>query len=276
MALHAFDTMSSVEMPPSWLVEDHDLLCNAVREAGAMASKRFHAGEQGWDKSPGHPVSAADLAVDAYLKETLLGARPSYGWLSEESPASEKRLEAGRIFIVDPIDGTRAFLKGRPEYTISVALVSQGRPISAAVFNPETKEFFEAFEHGGARRNGGRLAVLKETQLKGAKLLVSRRELAGFGADVGVSECEIEALGSIAYKIARVAAGDAAAVLALRPKSDWDLAAAHLLVLEAGGRITDATGAALVYNRADTSHPSVLAANPILHELFRKRVADAR
>jgi myo-inositol-1(or 4)-monophosphatase len=275
--MRAREPLPAQPVPPArWLVEDHELLCRATREAGALASKRFHAGEKGWEKRPGEPVSEADLAVDAHLKAALMGARPAYGWLSEESGGSDNRLAAERVFIVDPIDGTRAFLKRRPEYAISVALTQAGRPVAAAVYNPETDEFFEALAGGGARRNGMPLRVLERTNMKGAKLLVSRRELAGIAAEVGLGECEIEALSSIAYKIARVAAGEAAAVVALRPKSDWDLAAAHLLVVEAGGRITDAQGAELVYNRAETRHSGVLAANPVLHDLLRRRVAASR
>ncbi|MGB8274428.1 MAG: 3'(2'),5'-bisphosphate nucleotidase CysQ [Alphaproteobacteria bacterium] len=271
--MHAAPSMPKEIPTLGSLAEDHALLCRAVREAGLLASKRFHAGEKGWDKRPGQPVSQADIAVDAYLEQELIGARPSYGWLSEESGESDNRLSTARIFIVDPIDGTRAFLKKRPEYAVSVALVASGRPVAAAVYNPETDEFFEAFEGGGARCNGAPMRVQDRTQLRGTKLLVSRHEFKELGVDPGLEECEIEAISSIAYKIALVAAGRAGAVIALRPKSEWDLAAADLLVTEAGGRITDAGGAELIYNQPAPDIASVLAAGPVLHALLLERVA---
>lgn len=251
------------------LAADHDVVCRAVRAAGTMASDFFHKRPAGWDKRPGEPVSEADLAVDSYLRRALLDERPDYGWVSEESEAAGNG--AKRVFIVDPIDGTRSFLKGRPEYAVSVAVVAGGRPLVAAVYNPETKEFFEAVTGAGARLNGRAIKVAPTPPESGARLLVSWREFQRLGEAGGFVGCEISPIGSIAYKIARVAAGLADAVVALSPKADWDLAGAHLVLAEAGGRITDGRGAALLYR--GEAHASVVAASPALHGRLITQIA---
>ncbi len=258
--------------PESWLSRDHALLTQAVREAGRLASGLFRKRIASWEKRPGDPVSDADLAVDELLKKTLLNERPGYGWLSEESAESANRLTAERLWVVDPIDGTRAYLKGRPEYVVAAALVVRGSPVAAAVFNPETKEFFEAVEGGGMRLNGTPLRVTDRAKVPGMRLLVSRREFERLSQAHRIQDCAVEAISSIAYKTALVAAGRADALISLSPKSDWDLAAGHLLVAEAGGRITSCTGEELVYNRPHPRHPSVLAANPTLHALVVERL----
>jgi myo-inositol-1(or 4)-monophosphatase len=248
---------------------DHALLCRYVREAGAIALDFFNRAIKGWDKSPGNPVSDADLTVDAFLRKELTEARPDYGWLSEESGGSGT--DAARVFIVDPIDGTRSFLRGRPEFAVAGAVMAAGVPVAAAVFNPATDEFFEALAGGGARCNGAPISVTRKPDVAGAKLLVSWREfqrLCEGGSFVG---CEMAPIGSIAYKIALVAAGKADAVVALAPKSDWDLAGAHLILEEAGGRITDAAGNALRYE--NKGHKSVVAADPALHGQLVARLA---
>jgi myo-inositol-1(or 4)-monophosphatase len=254
--------------PAAWVGEDHALLCQAVREAGRIASRFFHSGTTGWDKRPGHPVSKADLAADAYLKETLLSARPDYGWLSEESGESENRLAAERVWVVDPIDGTRGFLMNRPEYAVSVALVAGDSPVTGALFNPETDEFFEATAGAGARCNGAVLKVAETDALAAMKVVVSRREMRRLRKIPELCEGEVRGVSSIAYKIALVAAGRADAAVSFKPKSDWDLAAAYLLVTEAGGRITCTDGSALRFNRPQPHHDDVLAANPVLHPLL--------
>ena len=252
--------------------EDHILLCRAVRAAGAIALGHFKRGVESWDKSPNNPVSHADLEVDHFLREALSKARPDYGWLSEESASKNGGTKAHRAFVVDPIDGTRSFLRGRPEFAVSAALITDGTPHSAVVFNPATDEFFEAIAGGGARLNGEPIHVKKHDTIAGTKMLVSWREfqkLCERGAFVG---CEMTPIGSIAYKIALVAAGKAAAVVALAPKNDWDLAAAQLLLTEAGGRITDSKGQSLHYSGA--GHSCVVAADPALHALLLGRISE--
>ncbi len=250
---------------PDWLARDHELLVAAVREAGALAMRYFRGPVRQWEKSPGDPVSEADHAVDDLLRARLCDPRPGYGWLSEESEDDPARLEVERVWIVDPIDGTRAFLKGKPEFTVAAALIAGARPLAAAVFNPATGEFFEAVRDRGARRDGRALRVSERADFSGLRLLASRRTFVDHRWLEELPGADFAAINSIAYRLALVACGRYDAAVSLGAKSDWDVAAADLLVAEAGGRVTTASGAALVYNRASVRHPSVIAAPPALH-----------
>ena len=145
--------------PSPELARDHALVIDAVREAGAMAMTYFGGDVESWEKAPGNPVSDADIAVDNLLADRLCRERPAYGWLSEETEDDPARLSTPLVWIVDPIDGTRAFLKGRPEFTVCAALVADGAPILGVVFNPATGDFFEALKGGGARHNGHQISV---------------------------------------------------------------------------------------------------------------------
>ena len=140
--------------PAAGLRDDFGILCAAVREAAGVALGYFGTGAESWEKSPGHPVSTADLAVEAILRERMLGERPGYGWLCEETPDDGRRLAHERVWIVDPIDGTRAFIRDVPEFAVCAALVERGRPLAGAVANPAAGVTVEAVAGGGARRNG--------------------------------------------------------------------------------------------------------------------------
>ena len=146
--------MTAADAASHDLATDHALLLDAVREAGALALKYFRTDVESWDKSPDNPVSEADLAVDKLLRDKLMTARPGYGWLSEETADTPDRRTKSHVWIVDPIDGTRAFLRGTPQFAVSAALVVDEHPVSGAVFNPAQGEMFEAKKGGGARLNG--------------------------------------------------------------------------------------------------------------------------
>ena len=150
---------------------DFALLTAAVREAGALALRHFGGDVRVWRKKHGEPVSEADIAVNDLLRERLSGSRPGYGWLSEESDDDPARLEAQCVWMADPIDGTRAFLNGTPEFTVSVALVVAGEPAAAIVFNPASDEFFAALRGRGASLNGEAIGVSRRTSLAGARVL---------------------------------------------------------------------------------------------------------
>jgi myo-inositol-1(or 4)-monophosphatase len=243
---------------------DHELLCEAVREAGQLAQNYFEQGVEHWDKAPGDPVSEADHAVDALLQERLLGARPDYGWLSEETEDDESRLSKERVWVVDPIDGTRAFIKGRPEFTVCVGLVQAGRPIAAAVFNPASKQMFEATAGGGARLNGRAIAPGRKSDLVDARLLTGdwMFSRAGVKRPKGLT---VTAINSIAYRICLVACGQYDGVVSLNGKSDWDLAAADLIANEAGARMTGSRGEGFTYDRENVRHHSLIVAGPAMH-----------
>lgn len=239
------------------------LLEEAVRAAGPIAMRYFGGEVAHWEKNPGDPVSEADHAVDEYLRLRLTGARPGYGWLSEETEDDPARLQRARVFVVDPIDGTRSFLRRLPEFTICAGMVEHGRTLAAAIFNPATDEMFTALSGGGARLNGVPIRVSDRAGLADARLLSGRRLFEREGwTGPGTS---FHSINSIAYRMALVAAGRYDACISLGWKSDWDVAAADLLVAEAGGRVSTARGERLRYNGAEPLHTSVIAAGPDLH-----------
>lgn len=235
-----------------------------VHEAGDIARKFFNEGAKSWDKNPGDPVTEADLAINDHLQQRLCSSRPNYGWLSEETADDLSRLDRHRVWIIDPIDGTRAFIAGRAEFTICAGLVEDGRPLLGAVFNPITQEFFDAIKNGGARCNGKTLKTRDGVSLGNARLLASQRVLErqkGIGA---LPSAQFKFINSIAYRMALVALDQFDATISLATKNDWDTAAAELIVTEAGGRVTAPDGSALTYNQADSKHTGVVAAAPAL------------
>lgn len=254
------------------LAADVALLAAAAEEAGEIAMRWFRRDPQVWHKAGGSPVSEADLAVDRHLKARLLAARPDYGWLSEETADGPERLERARVFVVDPIDGTRAFVAGDDQWTVSLAVVEAGRPIAAALARPATGALWIAAAGGGARRNGERLGVTDRADLAGARVSAPNRYLersalrdAGFGSRRFVP--------SLALRIAQVADGGLDVAYGSGNAHDWDLAAADLLVQEAGGRLAVPSGEPVVYNRAVPRHPPLVAAVPGLFDAARELLA---
>lgn len=254
------------------LADDHAVLCDAVREAGALALSYFRTDVKQWDKGDDDPVSEADHAVNDLLRERLQGAHPGYGWLSEETDDDPIRLDRDLVWVVDPIDGTRAFLKGKPHFTICVALVFKGKPVSAAVFNPATDEFFEAFVGGGARLNGDTITPSTRGEIAGCRMAAFGPMFKHPAWPEPWPEMEIVDRNSVAYRIVLVASGFVDACIALNSKNDWDLAAADLIIREAGGKITSHDGQPLIYNKALTKHHSFVAAGPVLYGALFERV----
>ena len=242
---------------------DLALLESNVRAAGDIARKYYGGDYKKWSKSGGSPVTEADLAVDQYLKTNLLSARPSYGWLSEESVDNAERLKTTHTFIVDPIDGTVAFLKQRPHFTICAAIVTNGRPTSAVVYNPILDECFTAQENEAALLNNQPIHVSDRSSIEDISMLGPKTSF-----DAKWPTMRITSLSSIAYRIAMVAAGKYDAMVSLSVKRDWDLAAADLIIHQAGGLLTDASGKKLIYNLPAASQRSTIAAGPQLHGLL--------
>jgi len=251
--------------------DDLALLETAARRAGALALTFFGQNPESWFKGkPGvSPVSEADLAVDRMLAETLRAARPDYGWLSEETADDRSRLDHNRVFIVDPIDGTRAFLAGGDEWTVSLAVVEAGRPVAGAVFCPVRAEMFLAYAGGGAFLNGRKLSVSEQHSVAGATLTGPHSVIANEDV-LATGFVGTDILRSLAYRLVTVAAGRVDVGAARGGPSDWDLAAADLLVQEAGGKLTDLSGRLLTYNRAKTGHPALIAAPGALIEKVRE------
>jgi len=241
--------------------DDLRLLEETVRQAGDIARRYFGGDYKRWNKEGGSPVTEADLAVNAYLRERLTEARPDYGWLSEENADDPARLAKRDLFIIDPIDGTIAFLKNRPHFTICAAVVTDGRPSCGVVFNPISDELYSAAKGGGAHRNALPIRVGSRERLEGAAMLGDRSHL----AQAPWPPMHVQNRNSVAYRLALVADGSADASVSLTAKRDWDLAAADIILEESGGCLSDATGHMLVYNRPVTKQASLVAANPALH-----------
>jgi len=243
------------------VLEDLKLLEDTVRQAGDIARKFYGGDYKRWSKEGGSPVTEADLAVNAFLRERLTPARPDYGWLSEENADDPARLTKRDLFIIDPIDGTIAFLKNRPHFTICAAVVTDGRPSCGVVFNPISDELYSAAKGGGAHRNALPIRVGSRERLEGAAMLGDRSHL----AQAPWPPMHVQNRNSVAYRLALVADGSADASVSLTAKRDWDLAAADIILEESGGCLSDATGHMLVYNRPVTKQASLVAANPALH-----------
>jgi myo-inositol-1(or 4)-monophosphatase len=258
------------------LEADLDLAREAAVAAGELALSHFGAGRRSWYKGPGQVVTEADLAVDALLHDMLRDARPDYGWLSEERVDDRSRTRCPRAWVVDPIDGTRAFAEGVPQFAISIALVERGEPLLGVVLNPATAEHFEACHGGSAWLNGQRLTVSSRTDLVGATLLSSRTEMKRRHWPSMIPEASFTTVGSLAYKLALIADGRFDGLVSLRASHDWDIAAAQLLVSEAGGRLTDAAGRAIVLNQETPRHAGLaVAGTGRLHGALLARLETA-
>lgn len=241
------------------------MLASAAVEAGKLALSMQEAGVRTWNKEHDSPVTEADMAVDALLRQKLQAAAPAYGWLSEESADTNK--SSRRRWIVDPIDGTRSFMKKLPDWSIATALVEDGRAIAAALYAPVTGELFAAFAGGGATRNGAPLRTSGAAGFAGARIAGPRATLAQF-TEAGLPFEPVPRIHSLALRFARVAAGEIDAALASAKSRDWDLAAADLLLHEAGGTLTTLAGTRLIYDNRDAEHPPLAAAGAALHPLL--------
>ena len=253
---------------------DLALIRDAALDAGALATGFLQRGDVETSSKPGgSPVTNADLAVDRFLKERLLAARPDYGWLSEETQDDGARLGARRVFVVDPIDGTIAFIKGRPWWAISIAVVEDGAPVVGALHAPAVAETYEAEAGRGARLNGQPIHAADRDAVEGCAMLADAKSLRHPGwPQPWPEDMKVESRNSVAYRMALVASGAFDAVLALSSKCDWDLAAADLIAREAGALVTDHHGRGFAYNLPSTRKPSLICAGPQLHRLILERV----
>jgi len=242
---------------------DRERLAAAVRDGGAVALKFFRGTFKSWTKGTGDsPVSEADIAVNDLLRERL--PIPGDAWLSEESENDPTRLDARRVWVVDPIDGTRAYIAGREDWSISVALVEAGRPVVAAVFAPAAGEFFLATSGDGATLNGAPIRASAGAGLDGARIAGPKRLLDWIAArHPGL--VAMPRVHSLALRLVRVAQAELDGAIAGGRANDWDLAAADLLVHEAGGVMTTLDGGALRYNRPESTHAVLVAAGRERH-----------
>ena len=252
--------------------EDLSLLLAAAVEAGTLAlDLRARGLKVAW-KEGNSPVTNADFATDALLKSKLGDARPGYGWLSEETADDLDRLSRRRVFVVDPIDGTRAYMKDRPWWVISAAVVEDGQPIAGVVYAPQVGEVYTATAGGGAWLNGSMIAPARTERLEGCGMVGDARMFGHPDWPTPWPRMRVEARNSTAYRMCLVASGQFDAALALVNKADWDLAAADLVARESGAWCGDHLGGAFTYNQQVPAQRSLLCATPRLAPLIMDRV----
>lgn len=254
--------------------DDLSLLVAAARDAGEIARSYFKRAPRAWDKpDAAGPVTEADIAVNEMLEDRLRGARPGYGWLSEESPDDPSRLDAARAFVIDPLDGTRAFIEGDHAWAHSLAVVDRGKVVAAVIYLPMNDRLYTAARGKGAHLGETRLAVTGADELDGATVLATRTNFEPWHwTEARVPNVHRSFRSSLAFRLGLVGEGRYDAMLTLRPTWEWDVAAGALIVEEAGGRVTDRRGAALSFNTPDPQLNGVIAASPSLHDEIARRL----
>lgn len=249
--------------------DDLALIADAAAEAGRIALGYFKQSPEVWLKGGSSPVSEADYAVDRYLRERLTTARPAYGWLSEETADSAGRLKLRRTFVVDPIDGTRAFLDGRSTWCVSIAVVEDGVPLAGVLDCPAKEEIYLAHRAGGATKNG---RVIRVNAPREPALIAGPKVMLDAAVERLPKVNRAPYIPSLAYRVAMVADGALDATF-IKPNShDWDLAAAELVLSEAGGALRRPDGARPLYASADTRHGALVAGSG---ELLRAMIEAA-
>jgi myo-inositol-1(or 4)-monophosphatase len=249
-------------------VTELDLAIGAAREAGGIVRSLYGTGLPAVEKGDrgDSPLTAADTRANEALRRAIRRAFPDDGWLSEESRDTADRLAKRRVWIVDPLDGTKEFMRTIPELAVCVALVEDGVPIVGVTYNPIREEMFAAARGVGATCNGTPIRVSEVAELTRAVLLASRSETERGEWDGFRGRFRIDVCGSVAYKLSLIATGQADATFSLTPKNEWDVCSSACIVECAGGRVTDLAGRPLRYNRANPKLTGVIASNGLLHE----------
>lgn len=259
--------------PATTYSDDLELLRSSAVAAGIIASGFFRRDVKSWNKENASPVSEADILVDRYLASSLLHARPDYGWLSEETSDNPSRLDCERVFIVDPIDGTRGFLRGEDSWTVSLAVVENGLPVAGVVYAPVRDQMYCAAKGEGATLNG---ATIRRSRRAGAPPLIPapgavHQEMQA----AGLNYTRGPAYPSLAYRLVQVATGELDAAVARRGSQDWDIAAAALILDEAGIHFADVCTGFPRFNRRDVRHGALAALSdmslkPLVHAALIK------
>jgi myo-inositol-1(or 4)-monophosphatase len=243
-------------------------IARIAADAGKLAMRLWKTDFRRWEKSPGNPVCAVDLELDGMLRYRLGELLPDAGWLSEETIDDAARLGVERIWVVDPIDGTRDYLRGRNGWAVSVALVDKGQPVIGVLDAPARHEVWTAEAGKGAYRNGERLQVSTRDRLAGAR--VPADQLSKIDRDLKM----VAKPNSIALRIAMVAAGEADLLATIRWGNEWDIAAAVVLAREAGAAVSDAFGRPLDFNTPTAEAFGILATAPGIHAAAIERLAE--
>jgi len=249
-------------------VDELELAIAAAHEAGAIIRTLYGTGIAVTDKGDrgDSPLTAADTRANEALRRRIAAAFPADGWLSEESIDTAERLQKRRVWIVDPLDGTKEFVREIPELAVCVGLVEDGVPIVGVTYNPIREETFAAARGRGATLNGHPVRVRATRDLAAAVVLASRSESERGEWRRFEGRFAIETCGSVAYKLARVGTGTAEATFTLSPKSEWDVCSSACVIECAGGRVTDIAGHPLRYNQPTPSVAGIVASNGVLHD----------
>ncbi len=257
--------------------EELNSAIEAARKAGSIIMKYYKSKYEIHDKSYHNPVTTADNAADSFLKNFFANLYPEYGWLSEETVDTKKRLNRLRTWVVDPLDGTKEFIEGVPHFVVSVALVEDGEPIIGVLYNPASMELFTGSKGEGAFLNGERLSCSSKKKFTDMVILNSRSETRnGLWEPYATDFKEQRAIGSVAYKLGLTSAAKADIFASLRPKNEWDICAGHCIIREAGGEMVTLEGKSITYNNEKTLiTPGLIASNAeILDEtidLFKQK-----
>jgi len=249
-------------------VNELELAVAAAHEAGAIIRSLYGKGIAVTEKGDrgDSPLTEADTRANETLQRRIAAAFPDDGWLSEESADTDERLSKRRVWIVDPLDGTKEFVREVPELAVCVALVEDGSPIVGVTYNPIRDETFAAARGRGATWNGQPIRVSATRDLAAAIVLASRSESERGEWDRFHGRFRVECCGSVAYKLALVGAGRADATFTLSPKNEWDVCSAACVIECAGGRVTDIAGHPLRYNQPSPTLAGVVATNGVLHD----------
>lgn len=248
----------------------------AVREAGTLALSMFRKPIKTWTKGPAlSPVSDADIAVDALLRERLTAGPDAFAWLSEETADDPGRLTARYLWVVDPIDGTRAYIAGEPDWAVSAALIENSRPVAACLYAPALEQFFAARSGAGSMVNGAAMAATRGAHLDGIRVAGPQKLLDRISSIVPPFT-RVPRGHSLALRLVRVAQGACDVAFAGGNSHDWDLAAADLLVHEAGGALSPLAGGTIAYNRPVPRHGVLVAAGRDRHTALIKLLGDER
>jgi len=239
---------------------------SAALEAGAAIRGYYQDEYTVRDKGEDNPLTDADLAADKILEDRLRTAFPEYGWLSEETADTPERLEKSHVWIVDPLDGTREFTLGIPEFVVSVGLVIDGAAKLGVLYNPIKEQLFTGIVGVGATLNGEPIRVTDHKQLQGSKVVCSRTEMKKGWFDEFTDVLTPLPVGSVAYKFGLVAAGQAESTFTPRPRSEWDICGGVAIVEAAGGRCSDRHGAPYQFNLPKPLVDGVAVSNSFVHE----------
>jgi myo-inositol-1(or 4)-monophosphatase len=238
----------------------------AALAAGDILMRYYDTKYEIGSKGKDNPVTIADTEADSAIKAILTHAFPDYGWLSEETVDNEERLAKQRVWIVDPLDGTKEFINKIPEFCVAIGLSDRAEPVVGVTYNPISKEMFWSARGMGCHLNDHRVHVTTTSELKVANVLASRSETARGEWEVFKGMLVAVPTGSVAYKLAMVAGGKADATFTRSPKNEWDIASGAALIIEAGGTMVDIDGHPMTFNKKVTKCAGMIASNGILHD----------